>query len=126
MASWSVSCGRELRGACEPDGGREDLTAFHRLNVPATLNASFLSTNFIENGFNDVRRKIGRVERWLALALTEAEKGFRRVRNAGDMPRMREALRVDKDAAEDGESPPLRSVSSPSSATRLDRSKRHH
>ncbi len=115
--------------------GGEDLTAFHRLNVPATLNASFLSTNFIENGFNNVRRKIGRVkrwrketeqpERWMALALTEAEKGFRRVRNAGDMPRLREALKVDKGAAEDGESPPLRSVSSPSSATWLDRSKRH-
>ena len=101
--------------------GGEDLTAFHRLNAPATLNASFLSTNFIENGFNNVRRKIGRVkrwrreteqpERWMALALTEAEKGFRRVRNAGDMPLLREALRIDKGAAEDGESPPLRSHS---------------
>lgn len=115
--------------------GDEDLTAFHRLNAPATLNASFLSTNFIENGFNNVRRQIGRVkrwrreteqpERWMALALTEAEKGFKRVRNAGDMPLLREALRVDDGAVEDGESPPLRSASSPSSTTGLDRSKRH-
>ena len=61
----------------------------------------------------------------MALALTEAEKGFRRVRNADDMPLLREALKADGDAAEDGEAPPLRSVSSPSSASGLDHPKRH-
>ena len=83
--------------------GWDELTAFQRLEVPSTLNISFLSTNFIENGFNNVRRKIGRVkrwrmetgqpEKWLAFALGEAEKGFKRIRNAGDMKTLMAALK---------------------------------
>jgi transposase-like protein len=42
----------------------DELLAFHRLEVPATLNTSFLSTNLIENPFRNVRRKLERVSRW--------------------------------------------------------------
>lgn len=65
------------------------LIALHRLNVPNTLNRNLLSTNAIENSFRNTRRKLGRVtrfraetdqaSRWLAFALLEAEKGFRRI-----------------------------------------------
>ena len=113
--------------------GGDDLTAFHRLNAPSTLNASFLSTNLIENGFNNVRRKIGRVkrwraetwqpERWMAFAVLAAEGGFRRIRDAGDMPELVEALRREAPAREEGEVPPLRSEPSPSSRTPLDSQK---
>ena len=71
--------------------GWGELAAFQRLEVTLTLDTGFLSTNFIENGFNNVRSKIGRVkrwraetgqpEKWLAFALGEAEKGFRRIRD---------------------------------------------
>ena len=80
----------------------DELLAFHRLEVPATLNASFLSTNLIESPFRNLRRKLERVcrwdagtdqpSRWLAYGLTEAERGFRRVRHAGDLKILREAL----------------------------------
>lgn len=81
----------------------DDLIRLHILNVPSTLNASLLSTNLIENPFRNVRRKLGRVcrwrkdteqpSRWLAMALLEAEKGFRRLRHHKDLAILREALR---------------------------------
>jgi hypothetical protein len=37
--------------------------AFHRLNVPATLNVTFLSTNHIENVMRNARGLIGKVSR---------------------------------------------------------------
>jgi transposase-like protein len=80
----------------------DELLALHRLEAPATLNVSFLSTNLIENPFRNVRRKLERVsrwnastgqpERWLAYGLTEAERGFRRVRNTDDLKDLRTAL----------------------------------
>lgn len=83
--------------------GGDDLVGLHGLNVPATLNQSLLSTNLIENPFRNVRRKTSRVcrwrkdtnqaSRWLAYALLEAERGFRRLRNHKDLGRLREALR---------------------------------
>ncbi len=80
----------------------EELIALHRLNVPATLHVSLLSTNLIENSFRNTRRKLGRVtrfraetdqaSRWLAAALLEAENGFRRLIGYKDLPRLAEAL----------------------------------
>jgi len=80
----------------------EELIALHRLNVPSTLHVSLLSTNLIENSFRNTRRKLGRVtrfraetdqaSRWLAAALLEAEKGFRRLMGYKDLPRLTEAL----------------------------------
>jgi transposase-like protein len=90
----------------------EELIALHRLNVPSTLHVSLLSTNLIENSFRNTRRKLGRVtrfraetdqaSRWLAAALLEAEKGFRRLTGYKDLPRLAEALtgrRADREAA---------------------------
>lgn len=42
----------------------DELLAFQLLNVPNTLNITFLSTNNIENAFHNTRRKIRRVTRW--------------------------------------------------------------
>jgi len=95
----------------------EDLLALHRLNVPATLHVSLLSTNLIENSFRNTRRKLGRVtrfraetdqaSRWLAAALLEAENGFRRLIGYKDLPRLAEALRrrqADRMAPSEGQS----------------------
>jgi len=81
----------------------DDLLALHCLNVPATLHVSLLSTNLIENSFRNTRRKLGRVtrfraetdqaSRWIAAALLEAEKGFRRLIGYKDLPHLAEALR---------------------------------
>jgi transposase-like protein len=68
---------------------RDAILAFHRLNVPATLNVTFLSTNHIENVMGNARGTIGRicrwhdetnqVARWMAVALLRAQSGFRRI-----------------------------------------------
>ena len=78
------------------DEAGEALIALQLLDVPATLNKSLLSTNIIENPFRNVRAKIGRVKRWrsetdqpsrwMAYALLEAEKGFRRIKGYKDIP----------------------------------------
>lgn len=83
----------------------DELLAVHGLEVPSTLHISLLSTNLIECPFRNVRRKLERVSRWdastdqpsrwLAYGLMEAERGFRRVRHAGDLGALRTALRRD-------------------------------
>ena len=80
----------------------DELLAVHRLEVPATLHISLLSTNLIESPFGNVRRKLERVtrwdastdqpSRWLVYGLMEAERGFRRVRHAEDLAALRTAL----------------------------------
>lgn len=82
--------------------GGEDLLTFHRLNVPATLNVAFLSTNLIENVMRNYRRhtdrvtkwngKADQVDRWSATALLQAEEGFRRIRHHRDLPKLIAAL----------------------------------
>ncbi len=101
----------------------DDLIALHKLEVPATLHRSLLSTNIIENSFRNTRRKIGRVtrfraetdqaSRWLAYALSEAEKGFRKIRGWKDLKHLVSALQRDTeahptDAASVGAATPLR------------------
>lgn len=80
----------------------EDLIALQSLNVPSTLHRNLLSTNAIENSFRNTRGKLGRVTRfraetdqatrWLAFALLEVEKGFRRISGHADMPKLVTAL----------------------------------
>ena len=89
----------------------EELLAFLRLEVPATLNKTFLSTNIIENAIRNLRRHIGRVcrwrhesdhpERWIASGLKLAERGFRKVRGYKDLGKLEKALMrpVAKEAA---------------------------
>lgn len=81
---------------------RDVILAFHRLNVPATLNVTFLSTNHIENVMGNARGTIGRVcrwhdetnqvARWMAVALLRAQSGFRRVRGHGQLGELAAAL----------------------------------
>jgi len=92
----------------------EDLIALHRLEVPNTLHRNLLSTNAIENSIRNTRRKLGRVTRfraetdqatrWLAFALTEVEKGFRRISGYADLPQLVTALEKTKS------SPPKKSL----------------
>lgn len=94
----------QARDSLEEAG--DELLALFELEVPNTLNISFLSTNAIENSFKNLRRHIGRVARWrketrqadlwLASGLTLAERGFRRVRGVGDFPKLIEALEREK------------------------------
>jgi len=85
----------------EEAGG--ELIALQSLGVPNTLHRNLLSTNAIENSFMNTRRKIGRVTRfraetdqatrWLAYALVEVEKGFRRISGHADLPKLIAALK---------------------------------
>ena len=80
----------------------EELLAFFRLNVPATLNKTFLSTNCIENAIKNLRRHIGRVcrwrhesdhpERWIASGLQLAQMGFRKIQGYRDLHVLQMAL----------------------------------
>jgi putative transposase len=85
-----------------------------------------LSTNAIENSLRNTRRKLGRVsrfrpetdqaQRWLAFALTDIERGFRKLSGHKDLHKLVEALERDPapDAARfDQGSPP--SSTAPSS-----------
>jgi hypothetical protein len=45
---------------------KDGILSFHRLNVPATLNVTFLSANHIENVMRNSRGMIGKVCRWNA------------------------------------------------------------
>ena len=79
------------------------MIALHVIGAPSTLNKTLLITNCIENAFNNVCRKIGRVkrwrsdtdqaERWMAFGMLEAEKGFRRINNSTDIGELLEKLK---------------------------------
>ncbi len=84
------------------DARRDVILAFHRLNVPATLNVTFLSTNHIENVMGNARGTIGRVcrwheetnqvARWMGVALLRAQSGFRQVRGHAQLGELVAAL----------------------------------
>jgi putative transposase len=110
----------------------DDLIALHRLNVPNTLHRNLLSTNAIENSFRNTRGKLGRVTRfraetdqatrWLAFALTEVEKGFRRISGYKALPHLVAALERPKEVsspevAAGGPALPLPSPTAPAKAT---------
>ena len=92
----------ELLGQPSVSETADEPIALHRLGVPATLHKNLLSTNLIENSFRNTRRKLGRVtrfraetnqaSRWLAYALPEVEKGFRRLSGRRDLPALARAL----------------------------------
>jgi transposase-like protein len=97
----------------------DELIAIHLLGAPATLHRSLLSTNMIENSFRNTRRKIGRVtrfraetdqaSRWVAYALLEAEKGFRRIVGWQDLGQLARLLeRPSTVASHLGAATPLR------------------
>jgi hypothetical protein len=81
---------------------KDCILAFHRLNVPATLNVTFLSTNHIENVMRNSRGVIGKVcrwdpktdqlTRWMGVALLRAQEGFRRVKGHKELGQLATAL----------------------------------
>ena len=106
---------KERRGA---------MLAFHRLDVPATLNITFLSTNLIENVIRNWRKQSGNVKRWnekndmvsrwMASGLLWAEAGFRKIRNAGELPHLASALSLCAPSSEAADAAPSSSTPSDS------------
>lgn len=95
----------------------DELLAVHRLGAPSTLNTTLLNTNCIENPFRNVRAKIRRVSRWrpetnmaskwMAYALLEAERGFRRINHCKDMEKLANILKsISPPPPEEGEQAP--------------------
>ena len=94
--------GKNLAAAESLDARKDGILAFHRLNVPATLNVTFLSTNHIENVMRNARQVVGRVSRWndktdqvarwMGVALLRAQEGFRRVRGHKELGALATAL----------------------------------
>jgi transposase-like protein len=88
-------------GASLAEAG-DELITLHKLNVPATLNLSLLSTNAIENVMRNYRGQTARVSRWhletnqlsrwTASALLHVELGFHRLKGYADLPRLLAAL----------------------------------
>lgn len=80
----------------------EQLITLHRLNVPATLHVSLLSTNAIENVMRNYRAQTAKVSRWrletnqvsrwTATALLHVERGFHRIKGHADLPQLLTAL----------------------------------
>ena len=95
------------------DEAGEELIAVQCLGCPSTLHATLLNTSTVENSIHNIRRKTGRVkrwrsetdqaDRWMAFAMIEVERGFRRISGYRDIGKFLERL------ARPVSSPPLRS-----------------
>ena len=106
--------GKNAQALASLEEAGDELLAVHRLGAPSTLNTTLLNTNCIENPFRNVRAKIRRVSRWrpetqmaskwLAYALLEAERGFRRINSCKDMVKLAEILQsISPPPPEEGE-----------------------
>jgi len=94
--------GKNLAAAESLDARKDGILALHRLNVPSTLNVTFLSTNNIENVMRNARQVVGRVSkwndktdqvaRWMGVALLRAQEGFRRIRGHKELGALATAL----------------------------------
>ena len=94
--------GKNLAAAENLESRKDGILSFHRLNVPATLNVTFLSTNHIENVMRNSRGMIDKVcrwnpktdqlTRWMGVALLRAQEGFRRVRGHNELGQLATAL----------------------------------
>jgi transposase-like protein len=88
LASWLESNGEDSAAASLREGLDETLSVL-KMNVSKTLTRTFATTNAIENMNGAVRRVTRNVKRWrdeamirrwVALAVAEAQRGFRRVK----------------------------------------------
>jgi len=106
--------GKNAQALASLDEAGDELLAVHRLGAPGTLNKTLLNTNCIENPFRNVRTKLRRVSRWksetlmaskwMAYALLEAERGFRRINGFADMKTLAEILQsISPPPPEEGE-----------------------
>ena len=94
--------GKNAQALASLEEAGDELLAVHGLGAPSTLNTTLLNTNCIENPFRNVRAKTRRVSRWrtdtnmaskwLAYALLEAERGFRRINHCKDMKHLAKIL----------------------------------
>lgn len=94
--------GKNAQALASLEEAGDELLAVHSLGAPSTLNTTLLNTNCIENPFRNVRAKIRRVSRWrpetqmaskwMAYALLEAERGFRRINHWKDMNQLAKLL----------------------------------
>lgn len=84
--------------------GLEETLTMHRLELRASLRKHFRSTNSIESAYGRTRKIMRNVKRWrssrqknrwIATALTKAEKGFRRITGYADMPLLTTALNAE-------------------------------
>ena len=99
------------------DEAGDELVTVHRLNVPATLNLSLLSTNAIENVMRNYRSQTDKVtrwqpatnqiSRWSATALLHVEAGFHKIRGYADLPKLLAALGGRKSNPGSGGASPL-------------------
>lgn len=121
--------GKNAQAFASLEEAGDELLAVHSLEAPSTLNTTLLNTNCIENPFRNVRAKTRRVSRWrsdtqmpakwLAYALQEAERGFRRINHCADMIQLAAILEsFSPPPPEEGEkAPPSASSLDPNSAT---------
>jgi putative transposase len=101
LASWLDSNGESSAAMSLREGLDETLTVLH-FKLPKSLARTFSTTNAIEN-MNGCIRRVTRnvkrwrdekmVQRWVALAVAEAQRGFRRVKGHADLPTLIAALR---------------------------------
>jgi transposase-like protein len=101
LASWLESNGEASAAMSLREGLDETLTVL-RFNLPKSLARTFSTTNAIENMNGSIRRVTRNVkrwrdekmvQRWVALAVAEAQRGFRRVKGHADLPALIAALR---------------------------------
>lgn len=81
---------------------KDELLTVHRLNLPATLNRTFLSTNIVENAIKNWRQHTGNVKlwnekndmvsRWAATGLLWSENTFYKIAHADDLHYLESAL----------------------------------
>lgn len=101
LVSWLDANGEDSAAASLREGLDETLTVL-RLGLPATLRRTFATTNAIENMNGSLRRVTRNVRRWrneamirrwVALAVAEAQRGFRRVKGHKTMSSLLAVLR---------------------------------
>lgn len=100
LASWLAKNGEDDAGESLREGLDETLTVL-KMNLPPRLSRTFSTTNPIEN-MNGTIRRVARnvkrwrgttmIRRWVALAMVEAQKKFRRVKGHVHMPALVRAL----------------------------------
>ncbi len=82
--------------------GLEETLTLHRLGLFDELGKSLKTTNCIESLMGDIEEYTQNVKRWhhspqrhqwMAVAVMEAEDGFRRLDGYDDLPRLRKALK---------------------------------
>jgi transposase-like protein len=101
LVAWLEANGEQSAAASLREGLDETLTVL-RLGLPELLSRTFATTNAIENMNGTLRRVLrnvkrwrgeGMIQRWVALGIDEAQRGFRRVKGYQKMDALVAALR---------------------------------